>query len=143
MTLYEVLKVPPTATLEEIKTAYHEAARSHHPDRKPTTSDDKSDFLQIQTAWETLRDESKRKEYDLQLMKAKQRSIGAIALTMDDVEVCNDQHCYYYLYVCRCGTELEIDATYTGCEEQNRTLVECTGCSLAYDVSALESRPNE
>uniref|UniRef100_K3WAS9 Diphthamide biosynthesis protein 3 n=1 Tax=Globisporangium ultimum (strain ATCC 200006 / CBS 805.95 / DAOM BR144) TaxID=431595 RepID=K3WAS9_GLOUD len=88
---YEALDVHPKSSLEEIRRAYHRAARQHHPDKRsaPAAADDDaavvetrvetgteativadgaiaSDhrFLRIQEAYETLRDAEKRAQYD-------------------------------------------------------------------------------
>lgn len=63
---YARLGVPKNASAEEIRSAYHLAARRLHPD----TSDDPTTtelFLQIQQAYETLSDRSKRRTYDASL----------------------------------------------------------------------------
>lgn len=60
---YARLGVPKNASAEEIRSAYHLAARRLHPD----TSDDPTTtelFLQIQEAYETLSDRSKRIAYN-------------------------------------------------------------------------------
>jgi DnaJ-class molecular chaperone len=89
---YQVLNVPRTAVVEEIKEAYHRAARRYHPDKQQqqqpkatggaataeearTDADDDDHhrnhhdppqllFLLIQEAWECLGDSRKRLEYD-------------------------------------------------------------------------------
>lgn len=60
---YARLGIPQTATQDEIRTAYHQAARKFHPDQ----SKDKGSteiFLHIQEAYETLSNPAKRAEYD-------------------------------------------------------------------------------
>ncbi|KAF7846221.1 hypothetical protein BT93_L4823 [Corymbia citriodora subsp. variegata] len=65
---YKVLEVSPTATSEEIRTAYKKAALKSHPDRVP--SDDPTrpartkKFQRINDAYYTLSDASRRRDYD-------------------------------------------------------------------------------
>lgn len=57
---YELLGVPETATHAEIKTAYRQLAKKHHPDK----GGDGELFARINQAYDTLSDEHKRAEYD-------------------------------------------------------------------------------
>ena len=63
---YEVLGVPRTATSEEIKRAYRQAARKHHPDLQPASERAKAAerFKEINEAQEVLTDPDKRARYD-------------------------------------------------------------------------------
>ena len=65
-TLYDLLNIKPDATVEEIRRAYHERARSLHPDVDRTEGATER-FLQIQTAYEVLIDPQRRSNYDLTL----------------------------------------------------------------------------
>jgi len=60
---YALLDLTPQATPDEIRRAYHEAARKFHPD---VTKDPASVelFIQIQDAYEILIDPRRRQEYD-------------------------------------------------------------------------------
>lgn len=62
MTYYEILGVGDTATADEIKRSYRKLASQHHPDK----GGDKSRFQEIQQAYDTLSDASKRQQYDMQ-----------------------------------------------------------------------------
>lgn len=70
---YDLLGIPPDATLEEIRHAYHEAARKLHPDVNKEASANEL-FLRVQQAYETLSDSKKRVAYDQQL-KAETQSV--------------------------------------------------------------------
>ncbi|KAL5268271.1 hypothetical protein ACHWQZ_G002216 [Mnemiopsis leidyi] len=60
---YKVLGVDRKATASEIKKAYYQLAKKHHPDvAKDKDSSDK--FKEISEAYEVLGDETKRSEYD-------------------------------------------------------------------------------
>lgn len=61
---YEILGVQRTATQEEIKKAYRKLAKKLHPDLNPNDDQAAKQFAEVQTAYETLSEEVKRKEYD-------------------------------------------------------------------------------
>lgn len=61
MSLYEVLGVSSTATLEEIKKAYRKKAVETHPDSNPNRVEE---FNKIQEAYDVLSDEELRANYD-------------------------------------------------------------------------------
>ena len=60
---YARLGIPTNATQEEIRNAFHAAARKFHPD---VSEDNRAPeiFLQIQEAYETLSNPAKRADYD-------------------------------------------------------------------------------
>jgi molecular chaperone DnaJ len=58
---YEVLGVDKKASQDEIKKAYRKMAHKHHPDKK---GGDEAKFKEINEAYQTLSDESKRQQYD-------------------------------------------------------------------------------
>lgn len=62
MSYYEILGVTDKATADEIKRAYRKLASQHHPDK----GGDKNKFQEIQAAYDTLSDNSKRQQYDMQ-----------------------------------------------------------------------------
>lgn len=62
---YEILGLKETATIDEIKKAYRKLAMQHHPDRNQGNKKSEEEFKQINEAYSTLSDESKKKEYDL------------------------------------------------------------------------------
>lgn len=62
MTHYETLGVSEQATADEIKRAYRKLASQHHPDK----GGDTKKFQEIQTAYDTLIDNNKRQQYDMQ-----------------------------------------------------------------------------
>jgi curved DNA-binding protein len=63
---YEVLGVPRTAAAEEIKRAYRQLARKHHPDLQPAAERARAAerFKEINEANEVLSDADKRAKYD-------------------------------------------------------------------------------
>ncbi|MBA3957776.1 MAG: molecular chaperone DnaJ [Parachlamydiaceae bacterium] len=61
---YDLLKVPRTATADEIKKAYRKKALKYHPDKNPGDPDAEKRFKDISEAYEVLGDEKKRQTYD-------------------------------------------------------------------------------
>lgn len=57
---YDILDVPSTATLEDIKKAYRKAATRYHPGHNT----EKCDYRRIQKAYDILADPEKRRIYD-------------------------------------------------------------------------------
>ena len=67
---YAILGVLPTATLEEIRSAYRSRAKQYHPDH---FGRDSAPFLSVQEAYEVLGDPESRVLYDESLQKAGSR----------------------------------------------------------------------
>jgi curved DNA-binding protein len=63
---YEVLGVPRTASADEIKRAYRQLARKHHPDLQPAAERARAAerFKEINEAYEVLSDPDKRAKYN-------------------------------------------------------------------------------
>ncbi len=61
---YEILGVSKDATNEEIKKSFRRLARKYHPDVNPGNEDAEEKFKDINEAYDTLSDESKRLEFD-------------------------------------------------------------------------------
>ena len=62
---YNILEVPETATVDEIKKAYRRLSLIHHPDKNNNSTESASKFQKIREAYETLGDIDKKKEYDM------------------------------------------------------------------------------
>lgn len=61
---YDILGVSKDASQDDIKKAYRKLAIKYHPDKNPGDKEAEKKFKDITEAYETLSDESKRKEYD-------------------------------------------------------------------------------
>ncbi|HHY76357.1 MAG TPA: molecular chaperone DnaJ [Firmicutes bacterium] len=61
---YEILGVPKNATQEEIKRAFRQLAKKHHPDANPGDKEAEARFKEINEAYEVLSDPQKRANYD-------------------------------------------------------------------------------
>ncbi|XP_053174703.1 dnaJ homolog subfamily B member 9a [Scomber japonicus] len=60
---YDILGVPKDASERQIKKAFHKLAMKYHPD-KNNSPDAEVRFREIAEAYETLSDETRRREYD-------------------------------------------------------------------------------
>ena len=68
---YDILEVPNSATLGEIKRSYHRLARLHHPDLNKETLD--IHIKRLNLAYQTLRDPQKRAIYDEALAEERRK----------------------------------------------------------------------
>ena len=62
--LYEILGVDRSATQEELKRAYRNLARQHHPDANPDDPASEARFKDVSQAYEILSDPERRANYD-------------------------------------------------------------------------------
>jgi len=62
---YNVLWVNKNSSSEDIKKAYRKLAMKYHPDRNKWNNESETKFKEINQAYETLSDPSKKKQYDM------------------------------------------------------------------------------
>lgn len=77
--IYRVLGVPPLSSEDAIKQRWHEVAKQLHPD----VGGDPSYFRQVKEAYEILRDDTRREEYERFWLRA----VGPIARLADGDDV--------------------------------------------------------
>ena len=61
---YEILRVPPGASAEELKKAYRRLARECHPDSDPGNPWAENEFKELSAAYDLLSDPGRRQRYD-------------------------------------------------------------------------------
>lgn len=61
---YEILEVPETSSIDEIKKSYRKLSMLYHPDKNKNNPDATAKFQKISEAYETLGDAEKKMEYD-------------------------------------------------------------------------------
>lgn len=159
-THYQVLGVDPSCGNEELRRAYHRAARQSHPDKSGADASSAlaagaadpnaqhQRFLMVQEAYEALRDGERRAQYDQQLARdALQTARKADAVVVSDEIAVGEMQReelddgeggveVVLSYACRCGDVFEVteDELHDGVD-----VVPCTGCSQHIRVISVPS----
>ncbi len=68
---------------QEIKKAYKKLALLHHPDKNSGNEESSRKFLEISTAFEVLKDEDKRSEYDMFGEKGRPKNHFGVSSSID------------------------------------------------------------
>ena len=61
---YQILEVNINASIEEIKKSYRRLSKKHHPDKNQGYYESQEIFKKINSAFQVLNDENKRREYN-------------------------------------------------------------------------------
>ncbi|XP_052159660.1 chaperone protein dnaJ 1, mitochondrial isoform X2 [Oryza glaberrima] len=80
---YKILGVPKDASQEEIKRAFHSLAKRYHPDTNRGNTAAKRTFQEIRDAYETLRDPSKREQYDMLFYRGSETNSSKSGMDFD------------------------------------------------------------
>ena len=104
LSFYEILNVPQDASFELIKSSYQSKALFLHPDKTGSETSSIS-FVQLQEAWDVLRDPFKRKLYDKSLKVALEKNELPLFEDVDLDEMEYNEKEASYFKACRCGGE--------------------------------------
>lgn len=122
MNYYDILGCDPKAPFDEIKRKYQELVKKVHPDKGLEGSSE--EFLKIDEAWKTLRDDALRKEYDAKTLQSDLEERDLIYAEVNISNLIFDEEDTAY-YPCRCGDHFNIAKDLL----EQETLVECNQCS--------------
>lgn len=67
---YQILGVDRTADASAMKAAYRKLAKDFHPDKNPGNAEAEAKFKEINEAYDILKDDGKRQQYDMQFTAA-------------------------------------------------------------------------
>ena len=119
---YEILKVPDFSNYETIKQNYKNLMLGSHPDK----GGDSAQFELIREAFELMKDNVKKKEYDNKLMYYQEMYDRAEEIQLKQNE--NNFSCI------QCEKSNIIDRetikTYS-----NQYIIKCEGCSMIYKIN--------
>ena len=121
-TLYDVLGARVEDDYETLKRNYRRLSVQLHPDKNSSATTDA--FLRLQKAWETLRDEDARQDYDRTLTSVEDVAVW-MEVPLNDLST--DDADALFTYDCRCGGTYEVDADEVDANAD--LLVPCDGCS--------------
>ena len=107
---------------ETLKRHYRRLSVQLHPDKNSSATTDA--FLRLQKAWETLRDEDARRDYDRTLTSVEDVAVW-MEVPLNDLST--DDADALFTYDCRCGGTYEVDADEVDANAD--LLVPCDGCS--------------
>lgn len=131
LSYYEILAVDKSASLLDIKQAYHRALLASHPDKHVSGSISPSSPVNISTlkdAYTTLSSDALKREYDAR-QRSSERDIKygprpAQVVSLEDFTVLADEDTW--VYQCRCGDSYRIDGQDM---DKGKHLVACESCS--------------
>jgi len=133
---YDVLGLPTSACLEEIRAAYKKNILSHHPDK--SSSDKFEMFQRTKEAWRVLSNFETRKSYDESLNQTSSRLRDRIKFS--DLVIDSEQtNCFQY--VCRCGCTLKVNCNDlkhkdVGHKDVGEIVIFCDDCNFELTLSS-------
>lgn len=119
---YAVLGCDSSATTEVLKHCYQELIMRYHPDKQSGSEVSSDKFISINKAYNTLKDDRLRKEYDALLLSNNLNDSALIfaEFSKKDLTFVNGE----VVFTCRCGDDISIPENV----EEN-VLIECSECS--------------
>ncbi|WFD32803.1 hypothetical protein MSPP1_003854 [Malassezia sp. CBS 17886] len=126
---YAILGVRAHADPAEIRTAYLELARQHHPDKSASVS--AADRIrEINLAYETLRDPALRRAWEMRraARQPQKRTTTRVAdvIDLDAFDARGDGGDLVFVYPCRCGQQYVV---LPGDLQRGADHIACAGCS--------------
>ena len=121
---YELLKVPDFSSYEIIKKNYKSLMLESHPDK----GGDSDKFKLIREAYDIMKDEVQKKEYDNKLMYYQEM--------YDRAEEINLEKNQYNFKCIQCEKNNEINKELI--KKQNKFyqyIIKCSGCSMIYKIN--------
>ena len=123
---YEILKVPDFSSYEIIKKNYKNLMLESHPDK----GGDSDKFKLIREAYDIMKDDVHKKEYDNKLMYYQEM--------YDRAEEINLQKNIYNFKCIQCEKNNEINKELV--KKQNnfyQYIIKCSGCSMIYKINYI------
>lgn len=134
---YAILGIDKKSSPEEIKKAYREKAKEHHPDRNIGDALSASKFQEIQEAFDILSDPKKRSIYNMSCMKFNQEKDWAGTSFSEDLFNDNDFSSFFNKSKFKGRTvfyklEVSLEDCFYGCSkiislEKNKICENCQG----------------
>lgn len=158
-TYYDILGVEENDSFEIIKVAYRKLVLNLHPDKSSNSPADIKittglDFNRIQQAWDCLRNEDLRHQYDDEIQRKREKqnlnNVRATIVQLHEMK-CEEADCEtesgclvtqnVYSYSCRCGDSFELfedELPISG----GSVILECNSCALSIRICTKESPSN-
>lgn len=120
---YAVLGCNESATVHELKRCYQDLIKQYHPDKQSGLEEISSDrFILINKAFNTLKDEQLRKEYDASRLAGDLDNNPLIFAELSKKHLTFVEG--YSRFLCRCGNYIEIPE-----DTLVEVIIECSECS--------------
>ena len=121
---YEILKVPDFSSYEIIKQNYKNLMLESHPDK----GGDSDKFELIREAYELMKDDNKKKEYDNKLMYYQEMYERA-----EEINLKKDED-NFICFQCEKNNKIEKKLI----KDKNvQYLLKCEGCSMLYKINII------